>query len=207
LQAQEPEQESPLVPFTNGINFGFRDSITNKVRIMPVYNGVSFFYGRFAKVKVNNKWGVINKKGETILETKFDSLFILKNNIFLCYQNSKTLLVNYLGKSIGEYDNILIFEDNDSRLVARDMVESTHSFFGNSVLYIVNNGGQYMKVVKTDTTLVKYSDGMSSKYIREKRTFPYVQGGKFGLLNDKCEPLSGIKADSVKIFMKVYNGF
>ena len=207
MQAQEPEQESPLVPFTNGINFGFRDSITNKVRIMPVYNGVSFFYGRFAKVKVNNKWGVINKKGETILETKFDSLFILKNNIFLCYQNSKTLLVNYLGKSIGEYDNILIFEDNDSRLVARDMVESTHSFFGNSVLYIVNNGGQYMKVVKTDTTLVKYSDGMSSKYIREKRTFPYVQGGKFGLLNDKCEPLSGIKADSVKIFMKVYNGF
>lgn len=203
--AQNTNSDPPLVPFSNGINFGFKDSLTQKIHIMPVFNGAGVFYGRYAKVKVNGKWGVINKKGEHIIELKYDSVLMLRNNFFLCYLISKTFLLDDKKNIIGTYDNFLQFEDNSGISGLEAFPAINYSRLGNNVIYIVNNGGQYLNIIRTDTVRVEHGDGMSSKYFIEKKAYPYIFGGRFCILNNKAEPLTISGLRGVKLHVKRYD--
>ncbi|MBI5219982.1 MAG: hypothetical protein HY958_13730 [Bacteroidia bacterium] len=202
--AQNEKNDPLLVPYSNGINFGFKDSITKKITIMPVFNGVGFFYGRYAKVKVNDKWGIINKKGDRIVEVKYDSIFILRNNIFLCYLKYKCYFLNETGKAMGTYDNFLKFEDNTSLFSANEMPLLNNSTLGNNLLYVVNTGGVYLNIIKMDTVRVDHGNGTATKYFIEKKSFPYIKDGKFAILNDKAETITPSDIEAVKVYMKFY---
>lgn len=195
--------EKQLEPFSNGVHFGFRDSLTKRIAIMPVYHGAGFFYGRFAKVKVNNKWGVINKNGTNIVDAKYDSILMLRNNIFLCYIGEQCCFIDDENKEIGCYSNFLKLEDNDSRLPNPGHELIANSRFGNSLLYVVNNGGQYLNLIKSDTLKV-IQETHTTKYVIEKKSFPYIKGGKFYLLNDFGMPLFVEGADEIKCVFKIY---
>lgn len=181
IVAQNPIIEQQLVPFSDGGLFGFKDSLTQKICISPEYNGAGFFLGKYAKVKVNNKWGVINRKGDCIVDMAYDSVMILKNNFFLCYANNKVSILDNIKHTIGICDNFLKIEDGKGVTTKFIDPSITDIFFENKCLYILNNGGLHMNVTRTDTIRVVHTDGMTTKYFVERNKYPYITGGKFYL--------------------------
>jgi len=106
--------------------------------VKPTYDYIDFLENDF-KVKSNNKFGVINKKGETILETKYDSIgngiqsYIVKlNNKYGTVTNkgisllpinySKILYSNFISKIA------LIRDENNELKLVLDNVISNYSF-------------------------------------------------------------------------------
>lgn len=74
LTIDEPVSDSknpnPVI-FTENNKYGIK--LNNTVIVKPAYDYIDFLENDF-KVKSINKFGVINKKGETVLETKYDSI-------------------------------------------------------------------------------------------------------------------------------------
>ena len=50
-------------------------NLINKMK--KKYDWIEFFNNDFDYVKLNNKWGLINKKGKEILECKYDYVYEL----------------------------------------------------------------------------------------------------------------------------------
>jgi hypothetical protein len=68
--APNSNNSSPAI-FTENKKYGIKQG--NTVIAKPTYDYIDFLENDF-KVKSNNKFGVINKKGESVLETKYDSI-------------------------------------------------------------------------------------------------------------------------------------
>lgn len=64
---------------------------------------------KYFVLKENDKYGVIDTKGNKIIETKYDDVKIPnpQKDVFICYENDKTKVINEKGKEIYlEYENI-----------------------------------------------------------------------------------------------------
>ena len=60
-------------------------------------------------VKENDKYGVIDSKGNKIIEAKYENVKTPnpQKNVFICYENDETKVINEKGKEIyTEYKNI-----------------------------------------------------------------------------------------------------
>lgn len=64
---------------------------------------------KYFVLKENDKYGVIDTKGNKIIETKYDDVKIPnpQKDVFICYENDKTKVINEKGEEIySEYENI-----------------------------------------------------------------------------------------------------
>ena len=59
--------------------WGFTDS-TENIAIEPRYNFVEFFNNNVSRVKLHNKWGLINKVGVEITPIKYDTIYSFYSN-------------------------------------------------------------------------------------------------------------------------------
>jgi len=80
----------------NGL-WGFTDSFGNIV-ISQKYDFVSFFDKDIARVKLNDKWGLINRQGEEITPVKYDKLSLI-DTVF-----SPPIIRAYIGEKVGILD-------------------------------------------------------------------------------------------------------
>ncbi len=86
------------------------------------------FVGGIAKVKVHNKWGYINTKGELITDL-FDEISNFQNNIATARQGDKYALIARNGKILSAwYDHIYPFHQD----IARVRLNNKYSFINNN---------------------------------------------------------------------------
>lgn len=81
-------------------------------------------------VFANGKWGVIDNKGETIIETNYDEMIVIPDNtedLFIC-----TYDVNY---ETGEYKTKVLNKNGKEILKNYDLVEAVENYDANSVWY------------------------------------------------------------------------
>lgn len=61
----------------NSYNFAF----SYEIKINPIYDEVRVFLNELAPVKINNRWGYINKKGELVIPAKFEKVSHFNDDI------------------------------------------------------------------------------------------------------------------------------
>ena len=77
----------PWVPVKVNRHWGFADT-SGRVRIEPVYDGVTPFNGRYAVVQIGNKAYVIDTSGTILTPDGHDQILQLEDSIFAVYKNS-----------------------------------------------------------------------------------------------------------------------
>ena len=58
------------------------------------YDFVGSFINGFARVKLNNKYGIVDRTGEEIIECKYDNVYNFHNGFFLVRLNDEHFWIN-----------------------------------------------------------------------------------------------------------------
>ncbi len=133
----------------------------------------------------DGKWGVINEKGEIIIQPEYQEVIIIPDNtkdVFLCtydvnYENQtyKTKVLNHkAAEIITGYDTITALENHDS---------SNNLWYENDVL-LVSKEGKYglvdfkgKELLKCEYESIQTLKGVKSSYLTKKE-------GKYGLVDN-----------------------
>ncbi len=73
------DNSSILMPYLKGELYGYANS-KGEITIEPKYDYVTLFENGFAQVRLNSKWGLINKNGELINELMVKTIFRFDSN-------------------------------------------------------------------------------------------------------------------------------
>lgn len=177
-----------LIPFTSGEKIGFANN-NQEIVVQPkyrMYYGDCYTENDYIKVgvqynangDVSSLYGLINHKGEVIIEPENHSLFISKNsrNILLTIQNKngKYGVINIYGEEIipfGKYDKIEGFDRGVARVQigkrSRNIKDNGNKYgivneFGEEVLPIEHDniwsfyGKKVDRIVVEDSNCRKY---------------------------------------------------
>lgn len=96
------EKSSTTIPFSKNGKWGFKKK--NDIIIEPIYDFVRAFDENYARVCINNKWGLIDDKGNNLSEIIYDNIIpIITNNDdslkhSFVYLNGKKGIINSTGK-------------------------------------------------------------------------------------------------------------
>ena len=96
------EKSSTTIPFSKDGKWGFKKK--NETIIEPVYDFVRAFDENHARVCKNNKWGLIDNKGNYLFEIIYDSINPINTynddslKHFFVYLNKKKGIINTTGK-------------------------------------------------------------------------------------------------------------
>ena len=97
------EKSSTIIPFSKDGKWGFKNK--QEIVIEPKYDFVRAFDEVFARVCINRKWGIIDKKGNLLTEIIYNQIQPIKNykdNSFrysFVYINEKKGIINSTGKT------------------------------------------------------------------------------------------------------------
>lgn len=97
------EKSSTIIPFSKDDKWGFKNK--QEIVIEPKYDFVRAFDEEFARVCINRKWGIIDKKGNLLTEIIYNQIQPIKNykeNSFrysFVYLNEKKGIINSTGKT------------------------------------------------------------------------------------------------------------
>jgi hypothetical protein len=100
-----------LIPTEYNNKFGYNDT-SGKIVIAAKYNLASEFMGNIAAVSINEKWGIIDKKGNELTKIIYDKLMPEPQKpIVWVIIGTKMGLINLQGKEISpiQYDNTQYF--------------------------------------------------------------------------------------------------
>lgn len=106
LYYKELEQYQLIDSFKEGlcrVKFDDKIGYVNKkgtIIIQPIYYEASNFDGGLAKVKINNKWGLIDYIGNEFLPLEYDKIDSLKDDNIIATKNGKEFYFDKKGKEI-----------------------------------------------------------------------------------------------------------
>ena len=128
----------------------------------------------------NEKWGVMNDKGKTIVKPTYAATGLLNEGVFLAVkklEDSKALILNIRGKKVGEINGskyeMVSVRMAEGKIIVKD-ADTEHPKF-----YALNTKGEKLFTIKKAVdTSSEYVDG----YIVIKD-----ENDKYGLVNDKGE--------------------
>jgi hypothetical protein len=66
---------------------------------MKNYDWIGYFYGGFARVRLNGKWGFINEKYEEVIKCKYDDCEAFDNGFALVSLKEKYNYINNQGQT------------------------------------------------------------------------------------------------------------
>lgn len=96
------EKSSTTIPFSKNGKWGFKNK--KEIVIEPKYDFVRAFDENFARVCINNKWGLIDNKGNHLSEIIYDCIHPIITNkdnslrYSFVYLNGKKGIINSIGK-------------------------------------------------------------------------------------------------------------
>lgn len=91
-----------LIPVAIGKKWGFANVKTGKTQVEPAYDEVEFFINGFAPVRIEDKWGIIDKDGNMIIEPKYLIKFWFECDFANVFEGGS---VQYCGRSYGISDS------------------------------------------------------------------------------------------------------
>ena len=90
-----------LIPYRKGTKWGYADNLGEVV--IPCIYDETYLFGeqKFALVKVNQLYGVVDKSGEIVIESKYNNISLIEDKYCILQINNK-----YLISSISFYNSI-----------------------------------------------------------------------------------------------------
>ena len=158
---------------------------------------------KYFVVKEDNKYGVINTKGEKIIECEYEDIKIPnpQKDVFLCYkqENEVEVLNNKREKILTQYENI---EPLRLKNISSDLMyeKSTLKYSKNGKIGIINfEGKKLTKAVYEEIETLQFKEG---ELIVKKN-------GKYGIINIKGKVLVKPNYDKVEAdqYYEYQNGY
>ena len=143
----------------------------------------------------DNKYGVINFNGETLVKPIYDYLEEINTDVFKATLNDKCGLIDLNEEIKLTYEYTDIYYNKDAKIYIAENADYTSSIYNSNfelkaigVISELNNDNQYIKL-KTNDTYKYYNFDMEEKdikYILSSNTL-YVSknNGKYGFVNKK----------------------
>jgi len=172
----------------NGEKWGYKDVASGKLAVPAKYDKVQPFRGDYAKVKVGEKWGIIDAKGNEILPCEYDELGpvsdgMIKVGVKSGYSSMKYGFLNLNGDIVLEakYEKCQDFSDGYG------LVYSDYNW------YFINKAG---KAAFTNNKVKWfYEDGFKNGYaiVDKGKNFTWDQSTAYGIIDKsgyeviKCE--------------------
>lgn len=139
----------------------------------------------YISVVENNKWGVIDNKGNVVIDLTYDEMIIVPDrneDVFICTQNVdynnetyETKVIDSTGKSIlTEYNNVEPIENNDGSNIWYE--ENILRFKENGKYGLINFEGK--KMIEAEYDNIHALQGIKDSLVIE-------QNGKKGIINNK----------------------
>ena len=156
----------------------------------------------------NEKWGVIDTKGNIIIQPTYDEMILIPDNlkaIFICMENIDYANGTYTSKVLNEkneqvyttYDNIEAIYNNDSN----------NNLWYESVLKVQKNG-KYGLISLDGKELLECSQDEIEAILETKNVFVTTKDGKKGLVDNTGKVIIENEYAEVKsLTMQYQNGF
>ena len=152
----------PLVPFEDSEGYwGFKDSITKKIHIEPVYEYANEFEKGYACVIFKGKYGVIDKDNNFIIPPIYDYLGDLYDGAFEVYDEKDNRFVIDITGSVflksKESDGLYGYVDYDENVVIPFQYENAADF--SEGLAAVKKNGKWGYINKKGEVVIPFRWG------------------------------------------------
>lgn len=132
----------------------FEDIMGNKINDQKYNDAKRFTNGR-AGVKINNKWGFIDSKGELVIDYQYDEVEeFSKFGVAIVTEKTNAYLIDYDGKKL--------IEDCDS--IHLNLFNGTYITMKNNLKGIVDKYGEVVESPKFEAFGASYDDVLTVKY-------------------------------------------
>lgn len=143
--------------FYNGEKYGYKLKSTGKVVIPCKYNSFSNFYNGYAKVEINGKVGIIDKRGNEIVPIKYyDVEYIREGLIIVCTRN-KIEKEGWTNSWVYKYG---VLNSNGQEIVA-PKYDNAYSFSEGLAVVKLNGKYGYIDMAGNEVIPPKYDDAYS----------------------------------------------
>lgn len=160
----------------------------------------------FISAYQNGKWGVINNKGELVVDTTYDEMIIIPNPekaIFVCTYN--------VNDETEEYKTKIINDKNEELFTGYDKVESIENFdskqnlwFEKNLLRVQKNGKYGLIDLDGKTVLnVEYDSILALKSVEEN--LKISKNGKYGIVNNQGQIIVPTEYSDVQVLKEGYS--
>ena len=194
-------QTSELVPYRVKDEWGFADR-KGKIKIKPQYEDVTVFNLGFAAVKMDGKWGAINRVNEFIKNPVYDSIyanFQLYHREFIhstkgmptlkVRRNNRIYYLDKLGvehQANQDPEDDLWIEEIEEEHGKRAIPRSNDEIVYNNLAYSLKNSFHYdeihvINLVKKDT--VQQNDGTDRIFTVKNHGFLVKKDSKYGVID------------------------
>lgn len=159
----------------------------------------------YFSVYVDGKWGVINNKGETIVDTIYDEMITIPNPekpVFVCVYD--------VNEQTGEYKTKAINEKNEQLFTGYDKLETIENFdskqnvwYEKNLLRVVKNG-KYGLIDFDGKTILEceYDSITTLKSVEENLVVK--KNNKVGVINSLGQVIVPIEYKNVKVLKEGY---
>ena len=138
----------------------------------------------------NNKWGVINSKGEVVIDPSYAEMIVIpnsKNDIFLCTYDANYETGEYKTKALNS-KNEEIFTDYDKIEAIPNNDENNNLWYEDNVLKVEKNGKYGLIDFKgKELTTFEYDDITAIKGI--KNALKVKKDDKYGVIDNEGKEL------------------
>lgn len=134
------EQGCGVTAYFDGEKWGFK--YNDLVLVSPKYTSEPVIVGDFAKVELGEKFGVINRFGEIVLDVRYDNVEILKNGHILYTDSGKWRLFGTLESLTPYYQNDMVEIKTLSSTSSIYYVQILRNLYANQVpeeIYFIND--------------------------------------------------------------------
>ena len=147
--------------------YGLVDEAQKVVLVECKYDSLNELPNGLATVRLNKKWGLINKQGEVIVECKYDGIGHYLSGKLVVELNKKRGLLNLRGETITEckFDLIHNFQSNGLAIVIANKKEG-----------LIDENGKDIAKCKYDE-IRRFDNGLAKAKLK----------GKWGFINEKGE--------------------
>ena len=178
------------------------------LRDRPITNQKSFAIAYYT-IYENGKWGVINTKGEVIIEPTYDEMIIIPNceeKVFICTQKVDYDSKTYETKVIDDKEKEL-FTNYDKVEVLYNHDENNNLWYEKGVLK-VQKDGKYGLINLTGRELLECTNDDIQVLVGTKTVFITTQNSKKGLVDNLGKQIIENKYDEITSLTTEYeNGF
>ena len=130
---------------------------------------MGYFYGGFARVKLNEKWGFINKEGKEIIGCKYDNVKYFHEGLVGIKLNNKWGFIDRKGVEIIEckYDNV---DDFNVEGLARVGLNGEHKLINKQGDVVIELNKNRIFIFEIEDTVKKrvYINATNESGAREK---------------------------------------
>lgn len=152
----------------------------------------------FVTINEQNKFGVINKNYETIIENEYQYIEYAFDNYFIVTKNGKTGLIDISGREVINIEYNIIQKIKDTKILQAIKNDGNVSDFYNSKLektLTINNANviienNYVKVLNTNERKYLNKEGNlieSNNILPNNSMIAYEENGKWGFVDKQGE--------------------